>query len=73
MKAWLLNELLAPVARRVGGQGAAAAVGLGLAQQHEAAVAAAIAWAVLTVGELVASSRGRKKLVARVRRTGNPN
>ena len=58
---WLTNELLAPVARRVGGQVAAALVGVGMAQQHESAVAAGVAWGVVTVAELVASHVSRKR------------
>ena len=58
---WVTNELLAPVARRVGGQVSAALVGVGMAQQHENAVAAVVAWGVVTVVELVASHIARKR------------
>ncbi|AZV78274.1 hypothetical protein EBB79_10555 [Parasedimentitalea marina] len=59
---WLTNEILGPLARRVGGQAGAALVALGVAQQHESAVAAVVAWAIVSVGELAVSSRGRKNL-----------
>ncbi len=62
---WLVNEFLAPLGRRVGGQAAAALVALGMAQQHESAVAAAVAWGVVTLGEVAVSSRSRKALVGR--------
>ena len=70
---WMVNEIVGPVARRVGGQAAAALVALGMAGQPEAAVAAAVAWGVVSVAELLASSRGRNKLIAKVRRTGSAN
>jgi len=73
MKQWLLTELLAPAARRAGGQAAAALVAVGMAQQHESAVAAVIAWAVVSLGEIVVSSRARGKLIDKVRRTGSAN
>ncbi|MGR3624502.1 hypothetical protein [Pseudophaeobacter sp.] len=60
---WVVSEILGPLARRVGGQAAAAAVALGMAQQHEAALAAIVAWAIVSVGEVAVSSRSRKALV----------
>jgi hypothetical protein len=47
---WLVSEILGPLARRIGGQSAAALVAIGMAQQHESAVAAAIAWAIVSAG-----------------------
>lgn len=70
---WLVSEILAPGARRLGGQAAAALVAVGMAQQHEAAISAVVAWGVVSVGELIISSRGRKKLIDKVRRTGSAN
>ena len=67
---WVLNEFLGPVARRLGGQGAAALVAVGMAQQHESAVAAVIAWAVVSAAELIASKRSRDHLVHRVKTFG---
>ncbi|MEM9578761.1 MAG: hypothetical protein AAF999_17330 [Pseudomonadota bacterium] len=64
---WVLHEILAPVARRAGGQTAAALVALGLAQEHESAVAAAIAWAIITAGEVSASARSRNALYLKAR------
>lgn len=68
---WLVNELLAPVARRLGGQGAAALVALGMAEAHESAVAAAIAWIVVTAGEVAVSKRSRDHLIHRVKTYGD--
>lgn len=63
---WLLqnvvSEVVAPAARRVGGQVAAVAVGLGLSGQHESALAAIVAWAIVSAAELVVSSKARAKL-----------
>jgi hypothetical protein len=60
---WLVTEIVGPVARRVGGQVAAALVGLGMAQQHESAAAAIVAWAIISAGELLASHRNRNALI----------
>ncbi|MEM9422710.1 MAG: hypothetical protein AAF986_09430 [Pseudomonadota bacterium] len=60
---WMLSELLLPYARRFGGQAAAALVGYGMAAEHQAPVAAAIAWAIASVVELIVSSKNRKALV----------
>lgn len=57
---WLVSEIVGPVARRVGGQASAALVAVGMAQQHEVAVGAAIAWAIVTGAELIASNKNRK-------------
>lgn len=70
---WMVSEIVAPFARRVGGQSAAALVALGMAGQHEAAVAAAIAWAVVSVAELAVSSRGRSTLKAKAREAWGRN
>lgn len=59
---WLVKEVIGPLARRVGGQAAAALVALGMAQQHESAVAALVAYAIVSVGELTVSARSRKVL-----------
>jgi len=67
---WLTNEILGPLARRVGGQAAAALVGVGMVQQHESAVAAVVAWALVSAVEMIASSRNRKAIADKVRRTG---
>lgn len=64
---WLLSEIIAPLGRRVGGQCAAALVALGMAQQHEDAVAAVVAWAVISVAEVAVSSRGRRVLAERAK------
>ena len=70
---WLIRESLGPIARRVGGQGAAAMVALGMAQQHEAAVAAAIAWGLLTVAEVVVSVKTRNTLVEKAKQQWGKN
>lgn len=57
---WMPNEIVGHVARRVGGQAAAALVALGVAQEHENAVAALVAWVVISAVELAASSRNRR-------------
>lgn len=64
---------MAPVARRLGGQAAAALVALGMAQAHENAVAAVVAWAVVTVAEAVFSTRSRAKLVDAARNNWGRN
>lgn len=65
---WLIqnavSEVVAPAARRVGGNLAALLVGLGMAGQHESAVAAAIAWAIVSAVELMLSAKARTKLKA---------
>lgn len=61
---WLVQELVAPAARRLGGQVAAAAVALGLSAQHESALAAIVAWVVISGAELASSSAARRKLKA---------
>jgi hypothetical protein len=58
--AWLVSEIVSPLARRVGGQAAALLVGAGLASEHESAVGAAIAWAIVAAAELVASAKNRR-------------
>jgi anti-sigma factor RsiW len=70
---WLVNEVLGPIARRVGGQAAAALVALGMAQVHENAVAAAIAWALLSAAEVGVSVASRKKLVKTVTKNWGRN
>lgn len=60
---WLVTEIVGPVARRLGGQGAAALVGVGMAQQHESAAAAIIAWAIVSAAEIFASHRNRAGLI----------
>lgn len=70
---WLLQEILGPLARRAGGQGAAALVALGMAQQHESAVAAVIAWGVVTVAEVFVSASSRKALVSKAKTTWGLN
>ncbi|WP_005615563.1 hypothetical protein [Tritonibacter mobilis] len=67
---WVVNEFVGPLARRAGGQLAAALVGLGMAQQHELAVGAAVAWAIVTFAEVVVSKRSRESLVRKVRSIG---
>lgn len=68
---WFVNEMLGPVARRAGGQFAAALVAVGMAVEHEAAIAAVVAWAIVSAAEVLASSRNRKSIIAKVRRTGS--
>lgn len=70
---WLVNEILGPVARRVGGQTAAALVALGMAAQHQQAVAAAVAWGIITLGEVVVSARGRGKLIEKAKQSWGKN
>lgn len=60
---WLIAETVRPVAGRIGGQTAAFLVGVGMAAQHESAVAAVVAWIVVTVAESVFSSLSRRKLI----------
>lgn len=59
---WMVQEVLGPVARRVGGNTAALLVGFGMSADLEVQVSAAIAWGVLFVGELIVSSRARSTL-----------
>lgn len=70
---WLVSELLGPVARRVGGQAAAALVAVGLAQTHEVAVSAAVAWAIVTAGELAVSAKSRRALVNKAKQAWGRN
>lgn len=63
MKKWVVSEVVGPIARRIGGQVGALAVGAGLAQEHESAVAAIVVWAVLAVAELLMSARNRKTVI----------
>lgn len=70
---WLVQEVVGPLARRVGGQVSAALVGVGMATQHESAVAAAIAWAIVASVELIASSRNRKAIVTKAKETWGRN
>lgn len=64
---WLMekavSEVVAPAARRLGGQASAMLVGLGMAGAHQSAVAAAIAWAIISAAELVVSSASRKRFL----------
>lgn len=60
---WLKNQVLSPVARRVAGQAAAALVGLGMAQAHQHAVEALIAWVLISALEVAASDRNRRKVI----------
>lgn len=64
---WIVSEILGPAARRVGGQAAAALVALGMAHEHESAVAAVVAWLIVSAGELLVSSRGRKSLAEKAK------
>lgn len=70
---WLVSEFLAPVGRRFGGQVAAVLAALGMAQKHEEAVVAVVAWAVVTAGEAVVSERSRKKLVDQAKQAWGKN
>ena len=70
---WLIQESLGPIARRVGGQGAAVMVALGMAEQHEGAVAAAIAWVLLTFAEVAVSVKTRNTLVAKAKEQWGKN
>ncbi len=67
MQKWIVSELLGPVARRVGGQAAAALVALGMAQVHEGTVAAVVAWMFISVGEVIVSGRNRKAIFDKAR------
>lgn len=58
---WLVVNAVRPVASRIGGQVAAAAVALGLAEQHEMAVAAFVAWVLVFLAELMFSVKSRSK------------
>jgi hypothetical protein len=69
---WAVKELVSPLARRLGGQAAAALVALGMAQAHESAVAAAIAWVLANAVEVFVSKRSRDALVHRVKTFGAP-
>ena len=69
MKEWLLK----PVARRIGGQAGAFAVGLGMSEHYEAGLAGAIMWAVLAAAELGASALNRKKVIELARESWGRN
>jgi len=70
---WLIQESLGPIARRIGGQGAAVAVALGMAQEHQSALAAAIAWGLVTFAEVVVSVKTRRDLVTKAKRQWGTN
>lgn len=59
---WLVTEMLGPLARRFGGQVSAFLAALGMATEHQAAVAAVVAWGVITIGEAAFDARSRRNL-----------
>ena len=74
---WLIgnavHNVVAPLARRVGGQTSAFLVGVGMSSDNQAAVAAGIAWGIVTLAELAVSARGRAKLVNLARQSWGKN
>jgi len=70
---WMVSEILGPVAGRIGGQVAAALVALGMAQVHENAVAAVVAWAVISVAEVAVSGLSRKRLIDKAKAAWGQN
>lgn len=70
---WLVKEFLDPLGRRFGGQVAAALAALGVAQEHEQAIAAVVAWFVVTAGEAAVSKHSRKKLVDQAKQAWGKN
>lgn len=70
---WMVKEVLGPVAGRVGGQVAAALVALGMAHQHENAVGAVVAWAIVSAAEVALSARNRKRLIEQAKNSWGRN
>lgn len=70
---WFVNAIVAPYARRIGGQAAAVAVGVGLHAQYEQAAGAILAWLVITAAEMVASDRARKSVIAKAKTSWGRN
>lgn len=73
LKGNLVNELLGPLARRMGGQVAAFVTALGLAGKHEEAIAAAVAWAILTGAEVAVSGSTRNALIRKAKQEWGKN
>lgn len=64
---WVILDMVRPVAMRVGGQVAAVAAALGMAAEHEHALAAAVAWGVVTFAESMVSAKSRANLKAKAK------
>ena len=60
---WVVGEIVKRLARRWGGQAAAALVALSMDAQYESTAAAIIAWAIVSVAELAASAGNRKAIM----------
>lgn len=67
---WLVKEYLTPLARRAGGQAAAALVAVGMAQEYESTLAAVVAWGIVSAVEVIISKRSRDALIHRVKTYG---
>lgn len=70
---WLIQDLVRPVATRAGGQAGAFAVALGVAGEHQHAIAAVVAWGVLTLAEVLVSARARENLKAKAKSAWGKN
>lgn len=70
---WLVVNAIRPVASRLGGQVAALLVGLGLAGQHEKAVAAAVAWVIVYAAEVMFSVKSRGKAIELAKKSWGRN
>lgn len=63
LKSYAVTEMVRPVASRLGTNAAAFATALGLAGEHEKALAAAVTWALMLAAESAFSVSARHRLV----------